>query len=169
MATSGFANTFYRHGLQITISIATYNISKGMSVVGASVHRTDLQIISLRICNTPVGLQPISNAQQCQYPASHCWTLVAPCSPRIQLISTYFLHCERPPEAWPHLDNTVWHAWSPPELDFPLHEDARMARQVQCNLVICACLPQPLTKKSDIWRCVSMEGEGDEGNEPVPA
>jgi len=35
--------------------------------------------------------------------------------------------------------------------------------------VLCACLPQPHTKKYVIWGSFSMEWEGDERNEPVPA
>ena len=59
--------------------------------------------------------------------------------------------------------------WPPPALDFRLHAEARTARQVQCNLVIHACLLQPHTKKEVMWRSLSMEWVRDVGNEPVPA
>jgi len=45
----------------------------------------------------------------------------------------------------------------PPEVDIPHHEDAQMARQVQCNLVIRACLPRPHTKQYVIWGKFSTE------------
>jgi len=104
-----------------------------------------------RICpywqaTPPAGSQHISNAKRCQHHGSRCWTLVAPCSPRIQHVSTYFLYLERPPKAPPPLYNADWHAWSPPEVDFPLHEDAQTAWHVQCNMVIRACLPRSHTK-----------------------
>ena len=56
MATSGVANWFWQHGLQIVQSIATYIISSGMSVFGASVQRTNLEIMSLLTSNTPGGI-----------------------------------------------------------------------------------------------------------------
>jgi len=56
MATSGVANLFEQHGLQIAQSIATYIISSGMSVVGTSVQRTNFEIMSLLTSNTPGGI-----------------------------------------------------------------------------------------------------------------
>jgi len=56
MAISGVANRFSQHGLQIALSIATYIISSGMSVFGASVQRTNLEIMSLLTSNTPGGI-----------------------------------------------------------------------------------------------------------------
>jgi hypothetical protein len=56
MATSGVANWFQRHGLQISLSIATYIIPSGMSVFGASVQRTNLEIMSLLTSNTHGGI-----------------------------------------------------------------------------------------------------------------
>jgi len=53
MATSGGANRFSQHGLQIALSIATYIISSGMSDFGGSVQRTNLEIMSLLTSNTP--------------------------------------------------------------------------------------------------------------------
>jgi hypothetical protein len=53
MATSGVANQFELYGLQIALSIATYIISSGMSVFGASVQRTTLEMMSLLTSNTP--------------------------------------------------------------------------------------------------------------------
>jgi len=53
MATSGVANRFQQHGLQIALSIATYIISSGMSGFGASVQRTNLEIMSLLTSNAP--------------------------------------------------------------------------------------------------------------------
>ena len=55
MATSGIGNQFYHHGLQITLSIATYIISSSMSLFGASVQRTNLEIMSLQTSITPSG------------------------------------------------------------------------------------------------------------------
>jgi len=52
MATSGISNQFYRHGLQIALSIATYIILSGRSVLGASVQRMNLEIMSLLTSNT---------------------------------------------------------------------------------------------------------------------
>jgi len=45
-----------QHSLQIALSIVTYIISSGMSVVGASVQRTNLEIMSLLTSNTPGGI-----------------------------------------------------------------------------------------------------------------
>jgi len=73
---------------------------------------------------------------------------------------------ERPPYARSSRYNADRHAWSPPEVDFPLHDDARSARQVQGNMVISVCLPRPDTNNKDIWGSLSMQWEGDEGNEP---
>jgi hypothetical protein len=56
MATSGVANRFYHHDLQIALSIATYIISSGMSVFGASVQRTNMEIMFLLTSNTPGGM-----------------------------------------------------------------------------------------------------------------
>jgi hypothetical protein len=56
MATSGVGNRLYQHGLQISQSIATYIISSGMSVFGASVQRTNLEIICILTSNTPGGI-----------------------------------------------------------------------------------------------------------------
>jgi hypothetical protein len=53
MATAGVANQFSHHGLQIAQSIATYIISRGMSVFYVSVPRTNMGIISLLTSNTP--------------------------------------------------------------------------------------------------------------------
>jgi len=117
----------------------------------------------------PAGSQSVSNTQRCQHQSSRCWTLITPCSPRIQCVSTYSLYREWPPEARPPPYNADRHDRSPPEVDFPLHEDARTARQVKCNLVIRACLPWPHTKNWVIWGSFSMEWEGDERNEQVLA
>ena len=56
MATSGFANQLQQHGLHIALSIATYFISSGSSVFGASVPRTNSEIMSLLTSNTPGGI-----------------------------------------------------------------------------------------------------------------
>jgi hypothetical protein len=56
MATSGIANHFKQHGLQIDLSIATYIISSGMSVFVSSVQTTYLEIISLLTSNTTGGI-----------------------------------------------------------------------------------------------------------------
>jgi len=56
MATSGFANWIKQHGMQIALSIVTYIISSGMSLFGASVQRTNVEIMSLRTSNTPSGI-----------------------------------------------------------------------------------------------------------------
>jgi hypothetical protein len=53
MATSGVANRFKQHSLQIIQNIATYIISNGMSVFGVSVQRPKLEIMSLLTSNTP--------------------------------------------------------------------------------------------------------------------
>ena len=52
----GHCYRFWQQGLQITLSIATYIISSGMSVIGASVQRTNLEIISFLTYNTPGGI-----------------------------------------------------------------------------------------------------------------
>jgi hypothetical protein len=56
MATSGIANRFYQHGLQIALSIVTYIILSGMSVLGASVQTTNLEIMFLQTSNTTAGI-----------------------------------------------------------------------------------------------------------------
>ena len=56
MATLGVANWLYQHGLQIALSIATYIILSGMSAFGASVQRTNLEMMSLWTSNTPSGI-----------------------------------------------------------------------------------------------------------------
>ena len=53
MATSGFANRFSQHGLQIALSTATYMISSDMCVWGASVQTTKIESMSLLTMNTP--------------------------------------------------------------------------------------------------------------------
>ena len=53
MATSGIHNRFWQHGLQIAERIVTYVILSDMSVFGASVQRTNLEIMSFLRCNTP--------------------------------------------------------------------------------------------------------------------
>ena len=42
--------------MQIDLSIATYIISSGMSVYGARVQRTNMEIMSLLTSNTPGGI-----------------------------------------------------------------------------------------------------------------
>jgi len=54
-------------------------------------------------------------------------------------------------------------------VNFSLQENPRTARQVQFNVVIRASLARPHTKWYLILGSFSMEWEGDEGNEPVPA
>ena len=56
MATSGLANWFSQHGLENALSIATYIISSDMSVLGASIKTTNLEIMSLLTSNTPSGI-----------------------------------------------------------------------------------------------------------------
>jgi hypothetical protein len=56
MATSGVANQFQQHGLQITQSIATYIISSDMSVFGVYVQSTNMEIMSLLPSNSPGGI-----------------------------------------------------------------------------------------------------------------
>jgi len=56
MATSGVANRFYQHRLQIAQSIVTYIITSDMSVFGASVQRTNLEIMCILTSNTPGGI-----------------------------------------------------------------------------------------------------------------
>jgi len=56
MVTSGISHRFKRHGLQIAQSIATSIISSGKSVFGASVQRSNLEIMSLLTSNTPGGI-----------------------------------------------------------------------------------------------------------------
>jgi hypothetical protein len=56
MATSGVAIRFEQRGLQIALSIVTYIISRGLSVFGARVQRTNLEIMSLLTINTPGGI-----------------------------------------------------------------------------------------------------------------
>jgi len=169
MAPSGVAHRFQQHGLQIALSIATDIILCGMSDFGASVHRTNLEIMSLLTSNIPAGSQRISNTQRSQHHGSWCRTLLAPCSPRIRRVSTYSLYCERPPQARSPPYNAHRQPWPPPEVDFSLHEDAQTAQQVQCNMFIRACLPRPHTKNYVIWGSFSMEWKGGEWNEPVPA
>ena len=47
--------------------------------------------------------------QRCQHPGCRCQTLVTPCSPRIQHVSTYSIHRERPPKARPSPYNADQH------------------------------------------------------------
>jgi len=56
MASSAVANRFQQHGLQIVQSIATYIISSGMSALGASVQRPNLEIICILTRNTAGGI-----------------------------------------------------------------------------------------------------------------
>jgi hypothetical protein len=56
MANPGVANWFWQHRLQIVQSIATYIISSGMSVFGANVQRTNLEIMCILKRNTPGGI-----------------------------------------------------------------------------------------------------------------
>jgi hypothetical protein len=56
MATSGVANQFWMHGLNIAQSIATYIISSGISDSGASVQRIHLEIMSVLTSNTHGGI-----------------------------------------------------------------------------------------------------------------
>jgi len=56
MVTSGIANWFKQHGLQMALSPVTYIISSGMSVFGASVQRMNLEMISLLTSNTHGGI-----------------------------------------------------------------------------------------------------------------
>jgi hypothetical protein len=56
MAISGVANQFKQHGLRIVQSIATYIISSGMSVYGASVPRMNLEIMCILTSNSTSGI-----------------------------------------------------------------------------------------------------------------
>jgi len=56
MVTSGVGNRFYQHSLQIALSIATYIISSGMSVLGGSVQGTNLEMMSILTSNTHNGI-----------------------------------------------------------------------------------------------------------------
>jgi hypothetical protein len=56
MATSGIANWFEQHHLEIAQSKVSYIISSGMSDFGKSVQRTNLQTMSLVTSNTPGGI-----------------------------------------------------------------------------------------------------------------
>jgi len=47
MGTAGVSNRFSEHGVQITLSEATYIVSSSMSVFGGSVQRPKLEIMSL--------------------------------------------------------------------------------------------------------------------------
>jgi len=93
-----------------------------------------------------VGSQRILNAQRYQHLGSRCHSLVVRYSPRIQCVSTYSLYREWPPKARPPPYNADPHAWHPLEVEFSSYDDAWTARQVQCNMVIRACSPQPPTK-----------------------
>jgi hypothetical protein len=53
MASSGVANGFEQHPLQIGLNITTYIILSIMSVFGASVQRPNLVIMSFLTRNTP--------------------------------------------------------------------------------------------------------------------
>jgi len=124
--------------------------------------------MSLLTSNDPTGIITYIPLSVIRRQGSQCQTLVAPCSPRIQPVSTYSLYRERPPEAQPSAFNADQNDWTSPEVDFPLHEDPRTSRHVQHNLAIRACLPQPHSERYVIWGSFSMECEGNEGNEPVP-
>jgi len=56
MAPSGVTTRFWQHGLRIAQSIATYIISSGKSVFGASVQRTNFDIMCLLTSNTLGGI-----------------------------------------------------------------------------------------------------------------
>jgi hypothetical protein len=53
MATSGIANQFHQHALEIALSIRTYIMSSNRPDFGASVTQTNLEILSLVTGNTP--------------------------------------------------------------------------------------------------------------------
>jgi hypothetical protein len=57
MATSGVGSRFKQHGLLIALSIPTYIISSAMYVFGASVQRTNLEIMCRLTSNTPDGIE----------------------------------------------------------------------------------------------------------------
>jgi len=59
MATSGIANQFLRHGLQIAQCIVTYIMSSGMFVSGACFQRLNLEIMSLLSSNNTGGTPTI--------------------------------------------------------------------------------------------------------------
>jgi len=54
--TSGIVNRIEQHGLQIAHNIATFIILSSMSIFGASIQRTNLEIMSLRTSNAPGGI-----------------------------------------------------------------------------------------------------------------
>lgn len=56
MASRGDAYQLYQNGLQIAFHSVTYIISSDMFVIGASVRRINLEIMTLLTCNTPGGI-----------------------------------------------------------------------------------------------------------------
>ena len=56
MASPGVALRIYQQGFQVALSIATYIISRGRSVLCASIQRTNLEIMPLLASNTPGGI-----------------------------------------------------------------------------------------------------------------
>jgi len=144
-AETGICYSFKPYGLQIALSKATYIISTGMSVFHESVQERTWRLCPSWQATPPAETPPIMNMHQCQHQTSQCPTIIAPCWPRIQCVSIYSLYRKWPPKAWPPPFNANQHDWQPPEVDSPLHEDARLARQVQCILVVHHCLPWPHT------------------------
>jgi len=106
MATSGIANRFWQHGLQIALSIATYIISSAMSVFGAIVQRTNLEIISLLTSNTPDGIttyiersvmptarQPMPNSRHAMFTEDSTCFDIFPASWATSLSPTCSIQC----------------------------------------------------------------------------
>jgi len=71
LVTSGVADEVYQYRLQIAQRIVTCIIASGMSVFGASVHRTNLHIMTLLRTNNPGATTAYTE----------CWVMLTPRQP----------------------------------------------------------------------------------------
>jgi len=167
MATSGVGNRFQQHVLQISLAIATYIILSGMSDVSASVQRTEFEIMSLLTSNPPgvftTYIEHSAIPTATQWMPNPCHAMFTEDSTCFDIFSGSGVTSRIPTSSI----QCRWACLTTSRSGCPLHEDVRMARQVQCNMFIYACFPRPHTKHEGLWGTFQMQWEGDEKNEPV--
>jgi len=126
MVSSGVANRFWQHGLRFGLSIPTYIISSGMSVVCASAERMNLATMPHLTSNTPSGI-------------TTCIEQSAMPTPRLPIpnsrhpISTEYSACF---DIFP----AGWATSRSPK------------SSIQCRS---ACLTTPRIRFSSSWRCIN--------------
>jgi len=169
MVTSGVANWFQQHGLQIALSRATYIILSSMSVSGASVQWMNMGNMSIVPSNTPGGISnyieciamptprlPMPNSRRAMFTeVSTCFDIF-PISWATSQILTSSILCRLASLTTSRCEfSTPW----------------RCTNGSTCTIQ--SGYPFLLTttshQKSVIWGCFSMEWEGYEGNELVLA